>query len=148
MPSGAGDLRLRPAAVKLPIPDFTEAEQQRVDTLLRRRYGSPVAVELADSELRLDPATDELEVCPTMYWTARGAHFVVFKLGESRFRCQFYYTDADHYGTGRDDYDELDTCVRTLLQVQADHERDSAGASSGATAAGPGDHDYHGPAIL
>jgi hypothetical protein len=134
--------------VKLPTSDFTEVEQQRVEALLHRRYGFPVAAEFADSELRLDPADDKMDLCPTLYWSARGAHFVVFKLAESRFRCQFYYSDFDHYGTGRDDYDDLETCVRTLLQVQADHERDSAAASSGMTAAGPGEDDYHGPAIL
>jgi hypothetical protein len=131
-----------------PIPDFTEAEQRDVAALLARRYGTPVAVELADSELQLEAADAEVTVCPTLYWTRRGAHFVVFRIAEGRYRCQFFYTDADHYGTGRDEYRDLETCVLTLLQVQADHERDSAGASSGATAADLGADEYHGPAIL
>ena len=130
------------------IPDFTDAEQRHVETLLTRRYATPVAIELADSELLLDPADDEMTVCPTIYWSRRGAQFVVFKIGEGRYRCQFFYSDADHYGTGRDEYGDLETCVLTLLQVQADHERESAGASSGATAADLGADDYHGPAIL
>lgn len=135
--------------MKPPIPDFTDAEQRQVEALLQRRYGAPVAIELADSELLLDPAQDETTVCPTLYWTRRGAHFVVFRVAAGRYRCQFFYTDADHYGTGRDEYDDLETCVLTLLQVQADHERDSAGASSGATAADLGaDDEYLGPAIL
>ena len=134
--------------VKPAIPDFTETEQHRVETLLWQRYKVHIAVELADSELLLNPADDEMTVCSTLYWTARGAHFVVFRVGEGRYRCQFFYADADHYGTGRDEYADLDDCVRTLLQVQSDHERESAGASSGATAADLGDVDYHGPAIL
>lgn len=130
-----------------PIPDFTADEQSRVEALLARRYGKPVAIELADAELLLDPGSGEMTTCPTLYWTARGARFVVFKVAEGRYRCQFFCTDADHYGTGRDQYADLDACVGTLLQVQADHERDSAGASSGATAAELAD-DYRGPPVL
>ena len=131
-----------------PIPDFTEAEQRTVHVLLQRRYGTAVAIEPADSELLLDPAHDEMTVCPTLYWNQRGAHFVVFKVAAGRYRCQFFYTDADHYGTGRDEYADLETCVLTLLQVQADHERACAGASSGASAADLAADDYCGPAIL
>ena len=130
------------------IPDFTAAEHRLVEALLERRYGTRVAIELADSELVLDRSQDKMTVCPTLYWSQRGAHFVVFRTAVDRYRCQFFYTDADHYGTGRDDYDDLGTCVLTLLQVQADHERESAGASSGATAADLGADEYHGPAIL
>jgi len=134
--------------MKPPIPDYTEADQHLVETLLERRYGKSVAVEFADSELLLGPADPDMTVCPTLYWTARGAHFVVFRVADGRYRCQFFYTDADQYGTGRDEYADLGACVRTLLQVQADHERESAGASSGATAADLRDDEYHGPALL
>ena len=131
-----------------PIPEFTDAETGMVADLLVQRYGKPVPVEPAETELRLDPAIDALTVCPTLYWSERGAHFVVCKVGAPRYRCQFFYTDADHFGTGRDEYDDLRLCVRTLLQVQADHEKMSAGVSSGATAADLGGDDYLGPATL
>lgn len=55
------------------IPDFTEADLQLVSSLLQERYGKPMSPEVADSELRLDPANDELTVCPTYYWSERGA---------------------------------------------------------------------------
>ena len=132
-----------------PIPDFTPTEREIVAMIVERRYARPIEIVEADSELRLDPASEELSACPTLYWTERGAHFVVFKVGDSRFRCQFFYSDADHYGTGRDEYDDLSFCVRTLLQVLSDHERESAVTSaraSGATATD--DSDYHGPSIL
>jgi len=58
------------------------------------------------------------------------------------------FTDADHYGTGRDQYADLETCLLTLLQVQADHERDGAGVSSGAAAADLDTDEYQGPATL
>jgi hypothetical protein len=69
-----------------------------------------------------------------------------------RYRCQFFYSDADQYGTGHDEYTDLQRCVLTLLRVQADHASQSAGVSSGATAAdltaGPDDGDYHGPLMV
>ena len=135
-------------AVNAPVPDFTEAEQNLVAAVVWQRYGKPVPIEPAESELRLGPGDDTMAVCPTRYWSERGAHFVVCKIGAGRFRCQFFYTDADHYGTGRDEYDDLRTCVLALLRVQADHEKLSAGVSSGATAADLSGDEYTGPPSL
>ncbi len=134
--------------MQAPIPEFTAAEIGIVEEVLTHRYGKRVQLEAAESELRLDPGSDALTVCPTLYFSERGAHFVICKLGDARYRCQFFYTDADHYGTGRDEYDDLRTCLLTLLRVQADHEKLSAGVSSGATGIDLPDDDYMGPAIL
>lgn len=130
------------------IPDFDDAERDLVARLVHRRYGKPVAIELADSELLLDPAQAAMTECPTLYWQQRGAQFVIWKVGTGRYRCQFFYTDADHYGTGRDEYDDLEQCTLTLLRVQADHEKQSAGIASGATASDLSDDDYFGPPSL
>jgi hypothetical protein len=130
------------------IPDFTEAERDLVTRLLQRRYGKPVAIEPAEAELALDPAREETTPCPTLYWSERGAHFVVCKVAARRYRCQFFYTDADQYGTGHDEYDDLERCALELLRVQADHEKQSAGISSGATAADLADEEYLGPPSL
>lgn len=138
--------------MSIPVPDFSEAERELVVALLQQRYSMAVLPELADSELKLDPARDDLTICPTLYWRERGANFVVCKVAQGRYRCQFFYADADQYGTGHDDYIDLRRCVLTLLRVQADHESQSAGISSGATAAdlaaGPADDDYHGPLVI
>ncbi len=135
-----------------PVPDFSLAERELVAELLQQRYSRTVLPELADSELKLDPGSDDMTLCPTLYWSERGAHFVVCKVAPERFRCQFFYTDADHYGTGHEEYPDLRRCVLTLLRVQADHESQSAGASSGATAAdlntGSAEEDYHGPLVI
>lgn len=134
------------------IPNFTEAECQLVSELLLQRYNKTVLPELADSELQLDPGNEALTLCPTLYWSERGAHFVVCKTAPEGYRCQFFYADADHYGTGHEEYTDLRRCVQTLLRVQADHESQSAGISSGATAAdlgiGSADDDYHGPLMV
>jgi hypothetical protein len=105
------------------IPDFTEAELWVARSAINERYGKPVAIELADSELRLDRESVTLTVCPTLFWTERRTNFVVFKVGESRYRCQFFYKSNEQYGTGREVYDDIGECVTHVLQIQADHER-------------------------
>ena len=134
------------------IPDFTEAEQNLVTELLRQRYGKIAPLQLADSELLLDAGREEATLCPTLYWAERGAQFIVCKVASNRYRGLFFYSEAEQYGTGRDEYDDLEECALTLLRVQADHERLSAGASSGATAANFGgaedDGECHGPVMI
>lgn len=130
------------------IPDFTSAEQEQVANLLQRRYSKSITLQLADSELQLDPASSELASCPTLYWSERGAQFVVCKVAASRYRCQFFYSDGQQYGTGRTEYDDLENCVTTLLQVQSDHERQSSLVSTSVTAAGRVEGEYRGPVIV
>ena len=129
------------------IPDFSDAEQQLVASLLEQRYSRTVAIELADSELQLETEAP-LTSCPTLYWAERGAHFVLCKVARDRYRCQFFYTDAEQFGTGRTEYDELGECVLALLRVQSDHERERAKVFPGATAEDLGRDDYMGPSIL
>ncbi|MBI3902015.1 MAG: hypothetical protein HY306_03595 [Nitrosomonadales bacterium] len=130
------------------IPDFTEAEQKRAAALLFNRYGKLIPLQLADSELQLGADPEQLTVCPTFYWNERGAHFIVCKIASERFRCQFFYSETEQYGTGREEYNDLETCVVTLLQVQSDHERQLAHVSSGATAANLNHDDYQGPVVV
>ena len=134
------------------VADFTEVERELVAEILQQRYLKPLLPELADSELKLDAARDEMTICPTLFWSERGAHFVLCKVANGHYRCQFFYADADQYGTGQDEYTDLRHCVLTLLRVQADHEAQSAGISSGATAAemtaGHGEDEYHGPVVI
>ena len=87
-----------------------------------------------DSEIKLDQASAEITLCPTFYWEERGVEFVVFKVAADRYRSQFYYSIAEQYGTGRDFHD-LAECLTTTLRLQADHEKDRAGATSGKTGA-------------
>ena len=116
------------------IPDFTDAERWIVESALRERYGERIPIELADAEVRLNPAEPVLTVCPTLYWTARGAHFVILKSGEDRYRCQFFYSTTQQYGTGRNEFDDISDCVVTVLRVQADHEKETHGVHSGMVA--------------
>lgn len=114
------------------IPDFTDADRWVVETALNERYGRRIKVEPADSEIKLDPASSEITVCPTFYWEEQGVEFVIFKVAENRYRSQFYYSITEQYGVGRD-FDDLAECVTATLRLQADHEKDRSGVTSGKT---------------
>ena len=114
------------------IPDFDTEERALVAQLLYQRYGHGVTTEDAEAELALDPPSPALTACPTLYWQARDAHFVVTKLGRHLYRSEFFYDDGSQFGTGVERFDDLKRCVTTLLRVQADHERDGRlGLASG-----------------
>ncbi|MEO6976240.1 MAG: hypothetical protein ABI144_10285 [Gallionella sp.] len=130
------------------IPDFTDAEHRLVSGILFERYGKLVPMQLADSELQLDKLCDELTLCPTIYWAERGVQFVVCKATAGRFRCQFFYSETEQYGTSHDQYDSLRDCVATLLQAQSEHERHRANISSGATLVKGNNVDYHDPVVI
>jgi hypothetical protein len=105
------------------IPDFTDDERHTVTQTLFERYMRVTPLEVADADVELIPESGVLNTVPCMYWEGRGAHFVVFKLGDNRFRGQFFYNDAQQYGTGHEFFDSLGDCVVTLLRIQSDHER-------------------------
>jgi len=131
------------------ISDFTDAELKLVSQTLLERFGEAIPLQSADAEIQLDPASETLTLCPVLHWEARNTNFVILKIGDSRYRCQFYYTEAQQFGTGRDIYDNLGDCVVTLLQVQSDHERDRAGIKSGMNAFTIGKpDDYDGPLVI
>ena len=106
------------------IPNFTPADIETVRRLVHQRYRESIDIQLADSELSRNPNRDQRVTYPTLFWHVRGANFAVIRSGLNQFRCQFFYTPHAQYGTGREEYDSLEQCVTTLLQAQADHERD------------------------
>lgn len=128
--------------------DFTESELKLVSQTLFERYGRMVALQTADAEVQLDPEREDLASCPVVYWEERGAHFVVFKLDSSRFKAQFFYNEATQYGTGKESFDNLGDCLITLLQVQADHEKEMQGIRSGMTRLDIAGDNYDGPLII
>ena len=105
------------------IPNFTPADIETVQQLVHQRYRETIEIQLADSELMQNPNREQRVDCPTLFWHVHGANFAVIRSGLNQFRCQFFYTPHDQHGTGRKEYDSLEQCVTTLLQVQANHER-------------------------
>lgn len=135
-----------------PIAEFTARERTLVSQTLTERFGKPVPTQTIQAEIQLNLLEDELTQCPSMTWQEGLCHFVVFKSGDSRFRCQFYYTDAEQFGTGETEYDNLGDCVLNLLQVQAKHEAERVRLLRGLNAvdfskANDGE-EYHAPLIV
>ena len=104
------------------IPDFDDTERRVVETTIKERCRHVVEVHSADADIRLNSGDHEFTEVPVLYWEARGCQFVIFKVADHRYRNQYFYTDKDLFGTGREEYDDIGECVATLLQVQADHE--------------------------
>ena len=105
------------------IPDFSEDEVALIEAQVARRYGEvEVPLVLADVELLLDGQGSPPVTCPAVFWQVGECSFVVQKLGEGRFRSQFFYPDLLQYGTGIEEHADLAECTMTLLQIQADHQ--------------------------
>lgn len=108
------------------IPDFTETERWTVQSTVDERFRESVELQVADSEIRMNPHDRELTTCPALYWKVGNCHFLLIKSGPSRFRCQFFFSVREEYGTGKSEYDNIAECIIALLQAQADHERERA----------------------
>jgi len=135
-----------------PIPEFTARERHLVSQTLVERFGKPIPVQTIQAEIQLDLLQDELTMCPALTWQENVCHFVIFKTGDSRFRCQFYYTDAEQFGTDEKEFDNLGDCTLKLLQLQAKHEEERLRVMRGLNAvdftkANDGE-DYHAPIII
>jgi len=104
------------------LAELSNAELQLVQEIVDRRYGNPIEIQPVTTEIRLNPEDQTLTSCPGIYWEARKAHFLIYKVGESCFRSLFFYRVHQQYSTGIPEYHDLKTCVTHLLQIQADHE--------------------------
>jgi len=105
------------------LTDFDEAERWIVACAVEDRYGGPLPIETADTEVQLDPDSAELTACPTFTWRARGVEFAIVKVAENLYRSQFLYSPLEQFGIGQD-FEDLADCAFTTLRLQADHEKD------------------------
>ncbi|GMR09123.1 MAG: hypothetical protein BMS9Abin26_2137 [Gammaproteobacteria bacterium] len=115
------------------IPEFTDIELGAVQDTLKERYGHEIEVQLADSEIRLNSTDRELALCPAIYWKVDRCQFIILKTGEKAFRCQFFYSVREEYGTGIREYDDILDCVVSLLRTQSDHDAERNSSSANGT---------------
>lgn len=109
------------------IPDITENETWIIQTTLTERYGQPLELQIGDAEIRLSRSDRELSACPVWYWSWEDCHFVIFKTGVKRYRCQFFYKPYQQFGTSTYEYQDITECVVSVLQAQADHNAKEQG---------------------
>ena len=114
------------------IADFSESEQWIIRTTLAERFREEVPMDLVTTEMRLNPMSSEMVECPAAYWQHEGCHFVLVKVGDGRYRAQFFYRVHRPFGTGIEEFGDLTECVVTLLQVQADHAAEQTAGSENA----------------
>ncbi len=112
------------------IPEITDTERWTIQNTVDERWGENVIeLHLADVELGLNPNDSGLITCPAVFWHQDECSFVVAKTGEQRYRCLYFYDkELEQFGTVIDRFDDIATCVVTLLQTQADHESVRSGA--------------------
>ncbi|WP_198264378.1 hypothetical protein [sulfur-oxidizing endosymbiont of Gigantopelta aegis] len=109
------------------IKDFSDSNKWTVQQTLDERWGKgKTELQLADVEIKLHRGDRELTTCPALFWDFEKTNFVVFKVGDSTYKGQFYYKGRDQYGTAVEDFDNILDCVVTVLQVHADLERDKS----------------------
>jgi len=108
------------------IADFTKTELWAIESTLKERWGKDNGIEFqfADTDIRLNLGDRETTECPAVIWQYGGCNFIIFKTGVQKYRCQFFYRGYQQYGTGVFEYDDIGDCVISLLQVQADHQRE------------------------
>jgi len=110
-------------------PDFSKDEIRVIRDTLKERYGREIEVELAEAEMRLNPALTEMTLCPVVYWEIDDCHFVVAKVDKYHFMNHFYYRLYQTYATEKRRYDDLLDCVVSLLRAQADYELKEQGVT-------------------
>ncbi|MCU7836210.1 MAG: hypothetical protein KZQ83_13290 [gamma proteobacterium symbiont of Taylorina sp.] len=107
------------------IKDFSDTDIWTVQQTLDERWEKGCTeIQQADIEVRLRSADRDLSTCPALYWEYKGSNFVIFKIGRSTYKTQFYYKGRDQYGTSVPSFDNVLDCVVTVLQVHADLERE------------------------
>ena len=105
------------------IKEFSDTDVWTVQQTLDERWTKcKTEIQKADLEVRLRSADRELSTCPALYWEYEDSHFVIFKIGRSTYKTQFYYKGRDQYGTSVPSFDNVLDCVITVLQVHADLE--------------------------
>ena len=107
--------------------DFTPEDLKLINDTLAERYGNPTETQRADIELPVDKGDQEPTPCPAVYWEEKDCHFILAKTADNKFFSQFFYEHDEQFVTEKPFYDDLHSCLVTLLQVQADHELKKSG---------------------
>lgn len=101
---------------------MTDTERGIVRQVVNGHYDREVVIQDVKTGIRLHVDDRALTPCPGFYWNEHGGHFVLSKTGDSRYRSLFFCRFRDHFGSGREEYDDIGDCAIMLLKMQADEE--------------------------
>lgn len=109
------------------INDFSDSDIQTVRKTLDGRWGKDkTELQLADVDVSLRADDKELLTCPALFWEYEGSQFIIFKIGPATYKAQFDYRGQNQYGTPESDFDNVQDCLVTVLQIHADLEREKS----------------------
>jgi len=89
------------------IPDFTASQTWTIESPFKERF------------------KENMPPLSGLYRESENSHFVIFKSGQSKYRCPFFYPVHRQYGTGIEEYDEIKDCITSLPRVQFDYARNT-----------------------
>ncbi len=115
------------------ITDFSDEQVNAVRALVNNRYGEKIELHLGDSEVQIDPEKDEFVAFPVIFWNAHDCNFLIIKTGEDQYRAQYFYTPHDQVNTRQAFFTVIEDCASAVLREQSDCERESEGATEGAS---------------
>lgn len=125
-----GNNEYHPNTMTDKVPDFSKDELSLIKATLFERFSREIPLELADTELRLSPASTAMTLCPTVYWKVDDCHFLISKIDKAHYYNQFHYRSYQQYGTQKKRYDDLFDCIVSLLKVQAEYDKKEKGTTS------------------
>ena len=103
------------------IADFTAFEIETVQSTVNERFEKEMEIQFGDTEVRLNPDSTNMTICPIMLWKENDCQSMIIKQGPHAYRPHFFYEVTEVYGTGVDEYADMANCITSLLQTQANH---------------------------
>lgn len=104
------------------VPDWSDNELRVVESTTQDRFGKPILIEQATSELRGAQGVFDLYECPALFWEDdNGTHYVISKLDERRYQALFFYPGQQMHRIGAKEYHDIGDSVTQLLLTQASH---------------------------
>ncbi|MGE4594892.1 MAG: hypothetical protein AAEF23_05165 [Gammaproteobacteria bacterium] len=97
--------------------DFSLFEINIVKNTVNERWGE-IEIELADVEVSRT-SNRESTPYPALVWEASKCTFVVIKVDDLAYKCIFYYLGTQRFDTGVNEYDDLHSCVMSIMKTQA-----------------------------
>ncbi len=100
--------------------NFTQSEIDATKKIVDERWKDKnITVHLADIDYAKE-GDETSQPYPALVWEDKNTTFIVLKMGMLVYKSFFYYLKNKRYDTGVLEYNDLQECVTSLMQSQAD----------------------------